>query len=88
LCLYIADMKINVPDEEEYQQDQKKRRIQAILGGLFGVFFFSLVGFRIFWYGFDEVAIYTWLALGFGVISFGFLAYKFGDEFWSALFRN
>jgi uncharacterized membrane protein len=81
-------MRIKVPNEEEYKREQKKKKIQAIFGLLFGLFFFGLVGLRIFRYGFAEVELYTWLALGIGVISFSFLAYKFGNEFWSTLFRS
>jgi hypothetical protein len=81
-------MRINVPNEEEYKREQKKKKIQAIFGLCFGLFFFGLIGLRIFSYGFAEVELYTWLVLGIGVISFGFLAYKFGNEFWSTLFRS
>jgi len=44
------------------------------------------VGTRVFWYGLETVELYTWIALGFGVISFGFLARWFGREFWQRLF--
>ncbi len=81
-------MKIEVPDEEQYQRDKKRKRIHGAIGILFGLIFFGFAGLRIFIYGLDEVAIYTWIALGFGITSFGFLAYKFGDEFWTTLFNN
>jgi hypothetical protein len=81
-------MKLNVPNEEEYQREQKKKKIQAVFGFIFGCFFFGLTGIRIFRYGFAEVETYTWAALGIGILSFGYLAYKFGDEFWSIVFRN
>lgn len=81
-------MKIKVPTEEEHKRTQKKKRIHGIFGFLFGVIFFSLVGTRIFRYGFDQVETYTWIALGLGVISFGWMAYRFGSDFWNTLFRN
>jgi hypothetical protein len=81
-------MKVHVPDEQEYKQEQKKRKIQAVFGFLFGCFFFGLVGVKIFQYGFDQVETYTWIALVAGILSFGSLAFKFGDDFWSTLFRN
>ncbi len=81
-------MNIQVPSEEDFKRDQKKRRVQGIFGFVFGVLFFGFVGIKIFVYGFDQVTLYTWIALGFGVLSFSFLAYKFGSEFWSALFKN
>jgi predicted tellurium resistance membrane protein TerC len=53
-----------------------------------GLVFFGLVGSRMFWYGFEKVELYTWIALGFGVVSFGFLAKWFGREFWQRLFGS
>lgn len=81
-------MKVNVPDEEEFKKEREKRKIQALFGFLFGCFFFGVAGFKIFQYGFNQVETYTWIALGVGVLSFTFLAFKFGNEFWSTLFRN
>lgn len=81
-------MKINIPTEEEHKWNQKKKRIHGIFGLLFGAIFFGLAGTRIFRYGFDEVETYTWIALGLGIISFGWMAYKFGETFWNTLFRN
>lgn len=81
-------MKINVPDEEEFRKAQRKRKIQAVFGLFFGFFFFGLVGTKIFRYGLDEVETYTWIALGTGILSFGFLAFKFGNQFWATLFRH
>jgi len=59
-----------------------------MLGLLFGLIFFGIVGTKIFRYGFNEVEIYTWIALVFGIVSFTWMAWKFGDEFWSTLFKN
>lgn len=81
-------MKINVPTDEEHIRNQKGKRIHGIFGFLFGLIFFGLAGTRIFRYGFDQVETYTWAALGFGIISFGWLAYKFGTDFWSTLFKS
>lgn len=78
-------MKINIPTEEEYQESRKRKRIQAVFGFIFGVIFFAIAGTRIFRYGLDAVEIYTWIALGFGVLSFTILAWKFGDTFWQTL---
>jgi hypothetical protein len=84
----LQNLNIKVPTEEENRKQRKADR-RNFIGGLFtGFIVFGLIGSRIFWYGFDEVAMYTWLALGFGVISFGFLAKWFGLEFWQTLFRN
>lgn len=76
-------MKIHIPTEEEHKQQKKKKRIQAVLGFLAGLLLFSFIGLDIFIYGFAEVKIYTWIALVFGVISFSFLAYAFGTDFWN-----
>jgi hypothetical protein len=81
-------MKVNVPTEEEYKRDQKRNRIHGIFGLLFGLLFFGLAGTRIFRYGFDEVEIYTWIALGLGIVSFGWLAYTFGETFWKTFIRT
>ncbi len=81
-------MKLNVPTEEEHKRDARRKRIHGIFGLLFGLIFFGLVGTKIFRYGFNEVEIYTWIALSFGIVSFGWLAYKFGETFWNTLFRN
>jgi len=79
-------MNIRVPTEEESQKQKRIDRRNFIAGLITGLIFFSLVGTRVFWYGFETVELYTWLALGFGVISFGFLARWFGREFWQRLF--
>lgn len=80
-------MQIQVPTPDEHQKEQRFKRKNLLLGLLAGVFFFSSSGSRVFRYGFGEVETYTWIALGFGVLAFGFLAYKFGDSFW-ALFKR
>lgn len=76
-------MKINVPTEKEYKKNRRKKAIQAFFGFIFGLFFFAIAGIRIFSYGFESVEIYTWLALAFGILSFTWLAWKFGDDFWT-----
>lgn len=81
-------MNIQVPTEEENQKQRKVDRRNFIGGIIAGIVLFGLIGSRIFWHGFENVTIYTWLALGFGVISFGFLAKWFGSEFWQRLFGN
>lgn len=57
------------------------------MGGLItGLIVFGLIGMRVvFRYGFDKVETYTWIALGFGILSFGLLARWFGAEFWSRI---
>ncbi len=81
-------MKIEVPTEEEYREEKKRKRRHLIGGLLFGLFLFGLIGLRIFLrYGIDQVAYYIWVALGLGVILLGFLAYKFDSLFWSIFKR-
>tara|TARA_R110002124_G_scaffold208776_3_gene375101 strand:+ start:8930 stop:9172 length:243 start_codon:yes stop_codon:yes gene_type:complete len=80
-------MNIQVPTPEEYKANQKKKRRNLGCGLLAGLVFFFISGIRIFSYGFENVEVYTWIALAFGVLSFGYLAYKFGDSFW-ALFKK
>ncbi|MEP1152383.1 MAG: hypothetical protein ABJH08_11700 [Balneola sp.] len=80
-------MNIKVPTPEEYKSEQKKKKKNLGCGLLAGFLLFFLSGIRVFTYGFENVETYTWIALSFGVISFGFLAYKFGDSFW-ALFKD
>lgn len=80
-------MKIQVSTPEEHKADQKEKRSNLGCGLLTGFAFFFSSAIRVLYYGFDKVEVYTWIALSFGVISFGFLAYKFGDSFW-ALFKR
>lgn len=80
-------MNIKVPTPEEHKASQKEKQKNLGCGLLAGFVFFFLSGTRVFYYGFNKLEIYTWVALGFGVISFGYLAYRFGDSFWS-LFRS
>lgn len=81
-------MKIEVPTEEEIQERKRSDRRNFIGGIIFGIIFFGLAGGRVFLYGIENVALYTWFALVFGVISFGFLAKWFGTEFWQRIFGN
>jgi hypothetical protein len=80
-------MNIKVPTPEEYKADQKEKKRNLGCGLLAGFIFFFLSAIRLFSYGFENIETTTWVALGFGILSFGFLAYKFGDSFW-ALFRK
>lgn len=80
-------MNIQVPTPEEHKANQKEKRRNLGCGLSAGFVFFFLSSIRIFTYGFNKVEVYTWVALGFGVISFGYLAYRFGNSFWS-LFKN
>ena len=52
-------------------------------GILVGLIVFGLIGTKVCRYGFDQVAWYTWVSLGIGVLSFGIMAYKFGSSFWA-----
>lgn len=81
-------MKIEVPTEEEENRKRKIKRRHFFLGILWGLFLFFLVGYKVFVYGFENVEWYSWLALGFGVLSFGILASKFGGEFWKLFIRS
>lgn len=80
-------MDIKVPTQEEFRKAQKKKRKNLGCGIFFGLFIFSGIGYKVFIYGFDSVEWYTWLVLFLGVISFGVMAYKFEDAFWS-LFKR
>jgi len=78
-------VKIDIPSKEEILREQKSKRHHFIGGIIFGLLFFALAGTQIFRYGFDEVNTITWIALAFGVLSFGLLARWFGPEFWSRI---
>lgn len=81
-------MKIRVPTPEESEK-KKRNNIRNFIAGLItGIIVFGLLGLRVFWWGIENVKLYTWIALGFGAISFGFLAMWFGNEFWQRLFGN
>ena len=80
-------MKIQVPTPEDYNAERKKQKRNLGCGLIVGFIVFFFLGIRVFTYGFENVEIYTWVAIVFGILSFGFLAYKFGDSFW-ALFKR
>jgi len=82
----VLTKNIKIPTEEEAQNQKRTDRRNFIAGLVTGFLFFTLVGSRVFWYGLETVEPYTWIALGFGVVSFGFLARWFGREFWQRLF--
>lgn len=78
-------MKIEIPSSEESRKE-KRRRFLNFLGGLiFGLIFFGIGTLR-FRGGYYEIEFYTWIALGFGVLSFGFLGMVFGSDFWKSIF--
>lgn len=81
-------MKIKVPSEEDIQKKKRLDRLNFIGGIIVGIIFFGIIGSKVFLYGFENVATYTWVALSIGVLSFGFLAKWFGSEFWQRLFGN
>ena len=76
-------MKIKVPTPEEHKVRQRRNRYNFGCGLLAGVAFFGLMSLKLAKYGFEQIEFYTWLALFLGIISFGYLAYKFGDSFWN-----
>ena len=78
-------MNVEIPSEEEFLKERRYKRRQFVYGILVGFIVFGLIGTKVFIYGFDQVAWYTWLVLGFGVLSFGIMAYKFGSSFWALL---
>jgi uncharacterized membrane protein YccC len=81
-------MKIEVPTPENSKKEKRKKIRNFIAGLILGIIVFGLIGSRVFWWGIDNVQIYTWIALGFGALSFGFLAMWFGNEFWQRLLGN
>ncbi|MDX1640551.1 MAG: hypothetical protein R3220_02555 [Balneolaceae bacterium] len=81
-------MNINVPSAEEVAKEKRKKRRSFLIGLIIGFIFFGLVSLRVFWLGSGEVEIYTWIALGFGVLSFGFFGRLLGSDFWKYLFRG
>lgn len=80
-------MNTYVPTPEEYKAEQKEKKKYLGCGLLAGFIFFFFSAIRVFTYGFENVEAATWIALSFGVLSFGFLAFKFGDSF-CALFKR
>jgi hypothetical protein len=81
-------LKINIPDQKEADSERKSRRMNLIGGLIFGLIFFTLVGIRVFVYGFETVKPATWIALLIGVILFGLLAMKFRGDFWRLFIDN
>lgn len=79
-------MKIKVPTSEEHREERHRKRRNFIGGFIVGIIFFGLASLRLFWLGIEEVEVYTWIALGFGVLSFGFLGMLFGSNFWKSIF--
>lgn len=77
-------IKVPTPEESEKAKDAKVRHFFA--GIIAGIIIFGLLGFKVFLWGLDNVTVYTWVALAFGVLSFGFLSMRFGHEFWQRLF--
>jgi len=80
-------MQIKVPTPEENQKEKRRKLFLFIAGMITGIIVFGLISIRLAWWGADNVQIYTWLALGFGALSFGFLGMWFGGEFWRQLLR-
>jgi predicted tellurium resistance membrane protein TerC len=76
-------MHIQFPTEEENRKQRKIDRQNFIGGIIVGCLIFGLIGIRLMLQGY--ASIYTWIALGFGALSFGFLAKWFGAEFWQRL---
>lgn len=81
-------MEIKVPTPEECQKEKRRKIRHFIAGIITGIIVFGLISNRVIWWGADNVQIYTWIALCFGVLSFGFLAMWFGTDFWRQLFRK
>ncbi len=81
-------MEIRVPTQEEARKEKKKKWFNFALGIILGFIFFGLVGMRIFVYGFDAVSLLSWVCLSFGVLSFGLLAYRFGESFWDIILKK
>lgn len=82
-------MKINIPSEEEYKTEKRGKFLNFLGGSAIGVIFFGLGISRFwFWEGFNKIEVYTWLALGFGVLSFGIIGMLFGSDFWKSIFDH
>lgn len=81
-------MKVIVPTPEESEKEKRIKNRNFLFGLIAGIIFFGFMGSRVFWWGIDNVTIYTWFALGIGALSFGLLAMWFGSAFWQRLFGN
>lgn len=79
-------MRINVPSPEESKKEKRKKSLRFIKGSIIGIVFFGLCSFGLFWNGVGEVEVHTWIALGFGVLSFGFFGMYFGSDFLKNIF--
>ena len=79
-------MKMQVPTPEESANKKREQVRRFVAGFVAGIVIFGLLGSRILWYGLESVNPVTWIALGIGALSFGFLSMKFGHEFWQRLF--
>lgn len=80
-------MKIDIPSEEEHKIE-KRRKLQNFLGGsIIGLILFGF-GISRFWLieGLHAIEFYTWIALAFGVLSFGIIGMLFGNDFWKSIF--
>ena len=83
----IRIMKIKVPSPEEFAKEKRKKRRNFFVGLIIGLIFFGLGSLRLFWWGIDKVEIYTWIALGLGVLSFGIFGVLSGADFLKSIFR-
>lgn len=81
-------MNIYVPSPEESENKKRKKRWNFLKGLMIGLIFFGFSSLGLFWMGLDNVEIYTWLALGLGVLLFGFFAMMFGSTFFKSIFEK
>ena len=78
-------MKIEVPTEEEFTKKRNSKRRDFVIGTLVGSLFFIPTAISLLPYGIDAIDWYTWLAIVFGILSFGVLGSKFGSSFWALI---
>jgi hypothetical protein len=80
-------MKINIPSKEELSKKRRRKFLNFLGGSIIGVIIFGVGSSRL-WFrkGFNEIEFYTWIALGFGVLSFGIIGMLFGSNFWKSIF--
>jgi Kef-type K+ transport system membrane component KefB len=78
-------MQFAFPSPEETRREKRKKLRNFVTGLITGTIVCLLLASRVILTGFQNVDFLTWVALGFGALSFAFLAMWFGDAFWKTL---
>lgn len=80
-------MKIDIPSTEVSHREKRMKFLKFLVGVCFGNVIFGLASSRFLFSSIYQVEIYTWAALGTGVLTFGFLAMSFGSDYWKTILK-